>query len=73
MAVEDVIAQDQGAVRIRNKLCAEKKSLSKPIWRRLNRVREIQPPGTAIAQQLFKSRHVLGCRDNENIRYTREH
>ena len=73
MAVEDVVAQHQGAGRTVQKGLANQKGLRQAVRAGLHRVLQLDTPLAAIAQQLLKAWCVLGGADNQNLFDPRQH
>ncbi len=73
VAVEDVVAENQGAVAAADEVTADDEGLSQPVRTRLDGVLQVQAPLAAIAEQLLEARRVLRRRDDQHIAYPCQH
>ena len=73
VSIEDVVAQHQCTGGTVQKGFANQKCLCQTVRAGLYGVFQRQPPLTAIAQQLFKTRRVLRRADDQNLANTRQH
>ena len=73
LAVEDVVAQDQGHPIPADELAADQEGLGQPLGLGLNRVanRDAQP--AAVAQQPLETADVLRRRDQQDVANARQH
>ena len=73
MTIEDVVTQHQGRGGRTDEIAADDEGLGQAIGRGLHGVLQIQPPLTAITQQLFEAWCVLGGRNQQYVAYPRQH
>ena len=73
MAVEDVVAENQRNGIAGNEFLADQERLGQALRRRLDRVRDVDAPVAAVAQQSHEGLLVLRRGDDEHFANTREH
>ncbi|MCY1230965.1 hypothetical protein D9M72_434000 [compost metagenome] len=67
MAMEDVVAKDQRGRIIADKVAADDERLRQPVWRRLYRILQVDPPLASVAEHVGKARCVFRRRDNQDV------
>ena len=67
VAVEDVVAENQGAVTTADEVTADDEGLGQAVRTRLDGVLQVQAPLAAIAEQLLEARRVLRRRDDQDV------
>ena len=72
-AVEDVVAQHQGAGIAGDEPATDEKSLGQPVGAGLHGVLNLQTPGRAIAQKLLKLGRVVRRGDDQDPANSRQH
>ena len=73
MAIENIVSKHQGAWGVTDEVFANDKGLSQAIWARLQGVFEVEPPVTAVTQQLLETRGVLRGRNDEDVANAGQH
>jgi len=73
VAVENIVAKDQGAGIVAQEFFADEKGLRQPVGAGLHGVLQIEAPLGAVAQQLLEAGRVLRCGDDEDLAYARQH
>ena len=73
VAIEDVVAQDQGTGVRADEIAADDEGLGQALRARLDRVGQLDAPLPAVAQQGLESLAVLWSRDDEDLPYPRQH
>src|SRR5437867_4455088 len=73
MAVENVVAEHQGATRGTDEISAYQEGLRDSFRARLSSILKVKSENCAIAQELLESGQIFWSRDNQDVPYSRQH
>jgi hypothetical protein len=73
VAVEEVVAEDQGAGAVADEVLADDEGLGEAVGAGLDGVLQVEAPLVAVAQQLLEARGVLRGGDDEDVADARQH
>jgi hypothetical protein len=69
MAVEEVVAQDQGDRARSDELPSDYERLRQPLRTRLHRITEADTPTSSVTEKLFEAWQVARCGDDQDLAY----